>query len=94
MFTCAVGEAKGSSGVSTLVTSEPRARDIDFTVEALIVKLEDGRSLSVPLDWLPRLKNATDDERRRWELVDRGEEIRWDSLDEDLSVPVLLGLPH
>jgi hypothetical protein len=77
-----------------LVTSEPRARAVDFTTDALVLKLEDGRSVSVPLDWLPRLKNASQEERRGWELIDGGEEIRWEALDEDLSVPVLLGIPH
>lgn len=57
------------------------------------MRLEDGRSLSVPLDWLPRLKNARPADRRAWELVDGGEEIRWEDLDEDLSVAGLLGLP-
>jgi hypothetical protein len=60
----------------------------------LVLKLEDGRAVSVPLEWLPRLKNASDAQRRAWELIDGGEEIRWEDLDEDLSVPVLLGLPH
>lgn len=58
-----------------------------------MVRLEDGRSLSVPLAWLPRLLKASDKDRRAYELVDGGEEIRWQSLDEDLSVAGLLGLP-
>lgn len=66
---------------------------MDFTKHALIVRLEDGRSLSVPLSWLPRLKNASEKQRRAYELLDGGEEIRWESLDEDLSVAGLLGLP-
>jgi uncharacterized protein DUF2442 len=57
------------------------------------VRLEDGRALSVPLDWLPRLKSASAKDRGHYELVDGGEEIRWPTLDEDLSVPGLLGLP-
>jgi hypothetical protein len=66
---------------------------VDFTADALVVRLLDGRSLSVPLSWLPRLESATEVERRAFELVDGGEEIRWPALDEDLSVPGLLGLP-
>jgi hypothetical protein len=57
------------------------------------VRLEDGRALSVPLDWLPRLKSASARDRERYDLIDGGEEIRWPTLDEDLSVAGLLGLP-
>ena len=66
---------------------------ITFTRAMLVVQLEDGRSLSVPLAWLPRLKNASRKDRQAYELLDDGEEIRWPTLDEDLSVPGLLGLP-
>jgi len=81
-----------SAGENTF-TAEPRAAGVDFTDDALIVRLEDGRRLFVPLDWLPRLKSASAMDRRRYELLDGGEEIRWPTLDEDLSVPGLLGLP-
>lgn len=74
-------------------TPEPRAAGVEFTRDALVVRLEDGRTLSVPLDWLPRLKSASAKDRGHYELVDGGEEIRWPTLDEDLSVPGLLGLP-
>jgi len=57
------------------------------------VTLEDGRRLSVPLDWLPHLKSASAKDRGRYELIDGGEEIRWPTLDDDLSVRGLLGLP-
>lgn len=86
-------KTSSSAGKSTLVAEAPRATAVDFTKDALIVRLEDGRSLSIPLAWLPRLKGATDKERRAYELVDAGEEIRWQALDEDISVPGLLGLP-
>ena len=82
-----------SAGKTTFIAEVPRATGVDFTEDALVVRLEDGRSLSVPLAWLPRLKNAPDKERRGYELVDGGEEIRWDAIDEDLSVAALLGLP-
>lgn len=81
-----------SAGTNTF-TAEPRAAGVDFTDDALIVRLEDGRRLFVPLDWLPRLKSASAKDRSRYELIDGGEEIRWPTLDEDLSVPGLLGLP-
>ena len=81
-----------SAGPNTF-TAAPRAAGVDFTQDALVVRLEDGRSLSVPLHWLPRLKSASAKDRGHYELIDGGEEIRWPSLDEDLSVPGLLGLP-
>lgn len=81
-----------SAGKNTF-TAEPRAAGVDFTDDALIVRLEDGRRLFVPLDWLPCLKSASATDRSRYELIDGGEEIRWPTLDEDLSVPGLLGLP-
>ena len=86
-------KTSSTAGKSTFVAETPRATGIDFTDDALVVRLEDGRSLSVPLAWLPRLRNATDAARRDYELVDGGEEIHWESLDEDLSVAGLLGLP-
>jgi hypothetical protein len=79
--------------MSTSIAEEPRAVAVDFTAVALVVRLEDGRSLSVPLTRLPRLKQASSRQRRAYELVDDGEEIRWPALDEDLSVAGLLGLP-
>jgi hypothetical protein len=71
----------------------PRARSVAFTANDLVVKLRDGRTLLVPLGWLPRLQDATPRQRRACELLDGGEVLRWDEIDEDLSVPGLLGLP-
>ena len=58
------------------------------------VRLVDGRELSVPLAWFPRLAAATPRQRRAFELVDQGVEIRWEEVDEDISVPNLLGVPY
>ena len=82
-----------SAGTSTSAAREPRASNVGFTPEALVVTVTDGRTLSVPLAWLPRLSEASAEERAAWELIDGGEEIRWPALDEDLSVAGLLGLP-
>lgn len=76
-----------------MISTEPRCVTVDFSATAMILQLEDGRGISVPLEWLPRLKNASDADRRNYQLVDGGEEIHWPVLDEDLSVPALLGLP-
>lgn len=60
------------------------------TDDTLTVDLSDGRSLSVPLDWFPRLVHATSAERKRWRLIGRGRGIHWDLLDEDISIDNLL----
>lgn len=58
--------------------------------ETLTVELSDGRSLSVPLAWYPRLACATPEERRNWRLIGKGHGIHWEDLDEDISVEGLL----
>jgi len=68
----------------------PRALSVTCTADELRVVLTDGRKLSVPLVWFPRLLAATATERADWRLIGGGEGIRWESLDEDLSVRGLL----
>jgi hypothetical protein len=68
----------------------PVAVDVACTDRTLEVGLSDGRTLSVPLVWFPRLLNATPSERQSWELVGRGHAIRWSHLGEDISVEGLL----
>lgn len=80
-------------GGNTLVSSEPLATAIDFTEDSLVVTLEDGRVLSAPLEWFPRLRDASDGDRRKWRFISKGYGIHWPTLDEDISVPGLLGLP-
>ena len=64
------------------------------TEESLTVELSDGRVISVPLAWYPRLVHATPDERSRWRLIGQGEGIHWPDLDEDISVEnIVLGKP-
>jgi hypothetical protein len=72
---------------------EPRAVRVSFTAGSMRVALADGRELSVPLHWFPRLAKATAKQRAAWKLLDDGEEIRWEQIDEDISVPNLLGIP-
>lgn len=81
--------------MTTSVVSPPnaRARGLDFVPDAFVVHLEDGRSLTVPIEWFPRLRDATSEQRSRWELIGPGFGIRWPDLDEDISVAGLLGLP-
>jgi hypothetical protein len=56
----------------------------------MIVELDDGRELSIPLGWYPRLAHATASERNRWELNASGDAIHWPGVDEDLSVQSMI----
>lgn len=67
-----------------------RARAVRFARGQLVVALCDGRTLSVPLRWFPRLSRARPVQRRHWVLLGRGAGIHWPLLDEDLSVAGLL----
>lgn len=68
------------------------ATNVEITDESLVIDLEDGRTISVPLAWYPRLLHATPEERNNWRLIGRGEGIHWPDLDEDVSVEnILLG---
>ena len=65
-----------------------------MTDDSLTVHLSDGRTVSVPLAWYPRLTHGTPQERNNWQLIEGGERIYWPDLDEDLSlVGLLLGRP-
>ena len=68
----------------------PLAQHVTVTDEALVVDLLDGRTVSVPLSWYPRLVHGTPTERAHWRLIGRGEGIHWPDLDEDINVPGLL----
>ena len=70
--------------------TEPRAERVRCTDEELIVALADGRTLSVPLHWFPRLASATSSARSQYELLGDGEGVHWPALDEDISVRGLL----
>lgn len=70
--------------MSTLAI-EPLPRDVSFTENALRVVLADGREISAPLQWLPRLLNATPEQRAHWQLIGDGIGIRWPQVDEDIE---------
>ena len=78
---------------STIEARIPEAEQVSVTDAALRVSLSDGRTISVPLDWYPRLAHATRKDRDNWELIGEGEGIRWPDLDEDLSVEDLIAGP-
>jgi hypothetical protein len=81
--------------MNTSVVSPPnaRARTVELVPDAFVVHLEDGRSLTTPLEWFPRLRDATPEQREKWRLIGGGIGIHWTDLDEDISVAGLLGLP-
>ncbi|MGH8770555.1 MAG: DUF2442 domain-containing protein [Burkholderiales bacterium] len=68
----------------------PNAQSVKVTGDTLSVDLSDGRTISVPLAWYPRLVHATLKERDNWRLIGGGHGIHWNDLDEDISVEGLL----
>ncbi|MBI5816225.1 MAG: DUF2442 domain-containing protein [Nitrospinae bacterium] len=66
------------------------ASDVRFDSAMIHVRLLDGREISAPMEWFPRLRDATDEQRRDWRLIGRGIGIHWESIDEDISVASLL----
>lgn len=69
---------------------DPRAVDVATDDDDLVIDLADGRRLSIPLAWFPRLLHASPDQRRNWRLLGDGQGIHWPDVDEDLSVSGLL----
>lgn len=77
--------------MSTLaVKLDATATDVQVTADTLRVALADGRELSAPLTWFPRLLEATPEQRRNWRFIGRGQGIHWPDIDEDISVASLL----
>ena len=74
----------------TVEVEVPGAVSLDLTEEALSANLSDGRKITVPLEWYPRLVHATHDERVKYELYGEGQYIHWPDLDEDLTVEGLI----
>ena len=75
---------------STVETHPPLATNARVDDETLSVDLSDGRMISVPLVWYPRLSHGTSEERGHWRLIGNGRGIHWPDLDEDISVENLL----
>jgi len=65
-------------------------QDVTIEEETLTVDLTDGRTVSVPLLWFPRLLHGSPEERHRWRLIGRGSGIHWPDLDEDISLSSLV----
>ena len=77
--------------MNTLVLEhECLAQKVIFTEDSFVVYLNDGRSISVPIIWYPRLLNGNKQERENYELIGDGEGIHWPDVDEDISVEGIL----
>ncbi|MSQ53627.1 MAG: DUF2442 domain-containing protein [Betaproteobacteria bacterium] len=76
--------------ISAVEIEIPLAQSVAVTSDTLQVDLSDGRTISVPLAWYPRLAHATTAERKRWRLIAQGRGIHWEHIDEDISVEGLL----
>lgn len=75
---------------SSAITADERVLDVTFSDDALSVSLRDGRVISVPLVWYPRLLNAAPNQRSNWKIAGGGFGIHWPDIDEDLSTDGLL----
>jgi len=78
--------------MNTLVDkiADTSAVDVWFDENKMYVRLVDGRELGVPLDWFPRLRDASEKDKKNWRFIGRGTGIHWEAIDEDLSVAGLL----
>jgi hypothetical protein len=74
------------------VKVEPLATTVSFGEDSFCVVLADGREITVPLDWFPRLRNATPEQREQWRLIGGGIGLHWEQIDEDISVESLLSV--
>ncbi len=68
----------------------PEALNVSLTDDTLSVDLSDGRSISVPIAWFPRLLHSSEQERNNWRLIGKGQGIHWEDIDEDISIEGLL----
>lgn len=72
----------------------PKAQQVVITDDTLTIDLSDGRTISVPLAWYPRLLHSTSNERNNWRFIADNEGIHWSEIDEDISVKnIILGQP-
>lgn len=75
---------------TTAVKADALVVQIGFTENAMTVSLADGREVSVPLEWYPRLRDASPEQREGWRLIGNGIGIHWEDIDEDVSVKSIL----
>lgn len=76
--------------ISVSKALEAMASEVWFDADMMHVRLLDGREISVPLEWFPRLRCATSQQRNNWRMIGKGIGIHWEDVDEDISVTALL----
>lgn len=77
--------------MSTLaVKFDPHAVDVSIDNDVLRFILADGREIAAPLEWFPRLRDASEEQRKQWRLIGRGIGVHWPELDEDIAVETLM----
>jgi hypothetical protein len=76
--------------ISAIKIEMPFAIDVSISQDTLSVELSDGRTISVPLGWFPRLEHANEQKRKNWRLIGKGSGIHWEDIDEDISVEGLI----
>jgi hypothetical protein len=80
--------------ISMIELTIEKAVNVSFSEDTITVDLNDGRTISVPINWYPRLYYSTISERNNWRFIGEGEGIHWDDLDEDISIRnLILGQP-
>ncbi|MBI3537226.1 MAG: DUF2442 domain-containing protein [Chloroflexi bacterium] len=78
------------STISAVSPTAVLAVHVRFENNSLLVALSDGREISAPLEWFPRLRDATPKQRKHWRLIAKGIGIHWEDIDEDIAVSTLL----
>ena len=74
----------------SIINKSKNAVEVTFTTTKMTVFFEDGRELSIPLEWFPKLRNASISQLKKWRFIGNGEGIHWEKLDEDISFEKLL----
>lgn len=73
-----------------LISNSPKTKNVWFQNDKLYLLLEDGRELGIPLEWFPKLRDATTKQLNNWRLIGQGDGVHWEDLDEDISTEGLL----
>jgi hypothetical protein len=74
----------------SIISKSKNAINIVFSDSRTIVFLEEGRELSVPLEWFPRFRKASKEQLEKWRFIGKGEGVHWEEIDEDVSIENLL----
>lgn len=75
---------------TSIIKKSYLATNLSFTEDKMVVYLEDGRELAIPLEWFPKLRNASKDALKQWRFIGQGEGIHWEKLDEDILIENLM----